>query len=172
MPKQYEKKRWAAVIMGICLLCLSGCGLPDLFSDPETQETEFIFQAFAESSTDVDAEDTTEGTIFVYIVGEVLHPGVYEILQHDRLEAVVNAAGGFTEDAEPASVNLARTVTDGEQIVVLSRAAYAAAGAAIGSNGDASSGLVNINTANEKELATLPGIGTTRAQAIIAHRNK
>ena len=172
MPKQYEKKRWAAVILGICLLCLSGCGLPDLFSDPETQETEFIFQAFAESSTDVDAEDTTEGTIFVYIVGEVLHPGVYEILQHDRLEAVVNAAGGFTEDAEPASVNLARTVTDGEQIVVLSRAAYAAAGAAIGSNGDASSGLVNINTANEKELATLPGIGTTRAQAIIAHRNK
>ena len=171
MPKQYEMKRWVAAFWGLCLLCLSGCELPDLFSDPETQETEFVYQALDSTATEENAE-STEGTIFVYIVGEVRNPGVYELKRQERLEVAVLAAGGFTEEAEPASVNLARTVADGEQIVVLSREAYATAGAAIGSNGGSSPGLVNINTASEMELTTLPGIGTTRAQAIIAHRNK
>lgn len=171
MPKQYEMKRWVAAFWGLCLLCLSGCELPNLFSDPETQETEFVYQALDSTATEENAE-STEGTIFVYIVGEVRNPGVYELKRQERLEAAILAAGGFTEEAEPASVNLARTVADGEQIVVLSREAYATAGAAIGSNGGSSPGLVNINTASEQELTTLPGIGTTRAQAIIAHRNK
>ena len=63
-------------------------------------------------------------------------------------------------------------MTDGEQIVVLSRAAYASLPVGIGTSGSSGSGLVNINTAGMTELTGLPGIGQTRAQAIIDHRNK
>lgn len=171
MPKQL-RYRWAAALLGLCLLCLSGCDFPDLFSDPEPEETDFVYQASGETTPPAETELTTEGTIFVYVVGEVLHPGVYELKRQDRLEAAIRAAGGFTDEAEPASVNLARSVTDGEQVVVLSREAFAAAGMSFGPDGEAVPGLVNINTADQNELTTLPGIGQTRAQAIIAHRNK
>ncbi len=172
MPKLYARNRWAAAFMGLCLLCLSGCDLPDLFSDPETKDADFVFRASGETAPPVETELTTEGTIFVYVVGEVMHPGVYELTRQDRLEAAIRAAGGFTDEAEPASVNLARSVNDGEQVVVLSRDAFATAGVSFGLNTEAAPGMVNINTADQNELATLPGIGQTRAQAIIAHRNK
>lgn len=169
MPKQHSKRRYMAALIWLSLSFLPGCELPDLFSDPVTTGAEdFMLEAMTETEPQ-EMPSTTERTIFVYVVGEVVNPGVYELGSMDRLEAAIRAAGGFTEAAEPASVNLARTMTDGEQVEVLSREAYAA-GVVIHSQ--TGSGLVNINTAGVKELTELPGIGETRAQAIIDHRNK
>ena len=170
MPRKHELKRWLAAFMGLCLLCLDGCDLPNLFSDPETSDTGFVYEASAVQSVPEETEAETPDTIFVYVVGEVVRPGVYELRRQDRLEAAIEAAGGFTDDAEPASVNLARTVVDGEQVEVLSREAFSEYGTARSLQGG--TGLVNINTADEKELTTLPGIGQARAQAIIDHRHK
>ncbi|MBR5348441.1 MAG: ComEA family DNA-binding protein [Lachnospiraceae bacterium] len=170
MPKQHKKRRFISGVFWLSLLFLPGCDLPDLFSDSVTSSAEdFVLEALTESGSLVDMPSETEGTIFVYVVGEVLHPGVYELKSGERLDAAIRAAGGFTEAAEPASVNLARPVTDGEQVEVLSREAYVARGVIYSQTG---SGLVNINTADVRELMTLPGIGETRAQAIIDHRNK
>jgi competence protein ComEA len=74
-------------------------------------------------------EATPPASAFVHIVGAVVHPGVYEVTADARLGDVVTLAGGFTGNAAQASVNLARLVTDGEQVLVLTTDEVAAAAA-------------------------------------------
>lgn len=107
------------------------------------------------------------GEVCVYVCGAVENPGVYYLLEGSRVDDAIKAAGGFTTDADSESLNLALSVKDGEQIAVktVSEAASEAA-----SKAEASDGLININTASEAELTTLPGIGSTRAAAIISYR--
>ncbi|MEY4380429.1 MAG: hypothetical protein RLZZ378_832, partial [Actinomycetota bacterium] len=73
----------------------------------------------------------TQTTLYVDIVGGVLRPGVYPVDPGTRLFEVVSAAGGFTKNADQKSVNLARLVTDGEQIIVLTGSGAEAAKAQI-----------------------------------------
>ena len=96
-------------------------------------------------------------------------PGVVEIAEGSRAEEALRLAGGMTQEADPFYVNLAETVTDGQKLYFptteeaerLETAAKAA-----------EEGLVNINTASEEELCTLPGIGASRAADIVRYREK
>ncbi len=123
----------------------------------------------------------------VHVVGEVANPGLYEVDAGSRVQAAIDAAGGFTSDANQGSVNLAREIVDGEQIVVASKSAGAAGAAGAGSVGSsraagssasaagsssASGGLVNINNADIAGLSSLSGIGEATAKKIIADREK
>ncbi len=120
----------------------------------------------------------------VHVVGEVANPGLYEVDAGSRVQAAIDAAGGFTNDANQGSVNLAREIVDGEQIVVASKSASASGVAGVGSAGTASSGastadssgtsggLVNINIADIAGLSSLSGIGEATAKKIIADREK
>mgnify|MGYP006195838397 CR=1 FL=1 len=65
--------------------------------------------------------DQLEMEIFAHVVGEVVSPGIYSLDYGARVVELVLAAGGFTEDAEQSSVNLARTLEDGEQVIVLAK---------------------------------------------------
>lgn len=56
--------------------------------------------------------------LFVHVLGQVAHPGLYELRAGDRVVDAIAAAGGFTDDADPAGVNLARPLSDGEQLFV------------------------------------------------------
>jgi competence protein ComEA len=89
---------------------------------------------------------------------------MYQLPIGARLVDAVFAAGGLTEEADNASVNLARELTDGEQIIVFS---ISQEGEAAGST---ASGLVSLNRAGDKELEELPGIGLALAGRIIAWR--
>jgi competence protein ComEA len=104
------------------------------------------------------------GSVFVHIVGAVAHPGLYELRDGDRVVDVVAAAGGLTSTADEAQLNLARRVSDGEQIIVPEIGATPAAAA--GTVG----GKVNINTADSTTLETLPRVGPAMAERIIAWR--
>ncbi|HET9476625.1 MAG TPA: ComEA family DNA-binding protein [Dehalococcoidia bacterium] len=103
------------------------------------------------------------GEIRVYVVGAVRNPGVYTVREEDRWIDAIEAAGGFSPDANQLAVNLARRVRDEDQITVPILGAGAVAGFSQGP-------LVNINTASDSELMDLPGIGEERAGRIVQSR--
>ena len=103
-------------------------------------------------------------TIFVHVVGEVANPGIYSVDAGGRVFDAIFAAGGFTELADQASVNLAREVSDGEQVLILTTGQAVAAGSA------KSSQLVSLNRASQAELEQLPGVGPTLAGRMLDWR--
>jgi competence protein ComEA len=115
-------------------------------------------------SADETLNEVSQQFLYVHVVGEVQSPGMYQLPIGARLVDAVFAAGGLTEEADNASVNLARELTDGEQIIVFS---ISQEGEAAGST---ASGLVSLNRAGNKELEELPGIGPALAGRIIAWR--
>jgi competence protein ComEA len=104
--------------------------------------------------------------IYVHILGQVNRPGLYALHDGDRAVDVVAAAGGLTPSADPAALNLARFLSDGEQIIV------PAVGESVpASSGTTAGGKVNINTADEPTLETLPRVGPAMAERILAWRS-
>lgn len=106
--------------------------------------------------------------IYVHILGQVNAPGLYALHDGDRAVDVVAAAGGLTPSADPAALNLARFLSDGEQIIVPAVGESIPASGVAG--GGASGGKVNINTADEPTLETLPRVGPAMAARILAWR--
>jgi competence protein ComEA len=125
---------------------------------PEVPTGEFAI------SEDTSAGEVIEQFLFVHIVGEVKVPGMYQLPLGARLVDAVFAAGGLTNDADNSSVNLARELFDGEQVIVFKVGEQ-------GSEGTGSAGgLISINRAGDKQLEELPGIGPALAGRIIAWR--
>lgn len=111
----------------------------------------------------------TETPVYVYVCGAVNSPGVVALEPGSRVEDALEAAGGFADAADRSCVNLAARVTDGEQIYFPTEEE---ALAPEGQRRTADTGLVNINTADAAQLCTLPGIGASRAEDIIAYREE
>ena len=109
--------------------------------------------------------------LYVHIAGAVRAPGLYRLAAGDRVADAVARAGGFTDDAERAGVNLARPVADGEQIVVPVAGATPDDGAGTGA-ATAAGGLIDLNTATREQLDTLPRVGPAIADRIIAWRKE
>lgn len=102
------------------------------------------------------------GAIQVHVVGEVSSPGLYELNLGARVEDAISLAGGFTEVAVEHSVNLARILSDGEQLVVLGEQDL--------EGSDSAGGLISINRASIDQLDKLPGVGPALAERILELR--
>jgi competence protein ComEA len=109
--------------------------------------------------------------IIVDVAGWVRRPGVYEFASGDRVIDAVNRAGGARKGADLTSLNLAAPLADGTQIVVPKPGAAVPAGGGT-TDGGSSTALLNINSAGETELETLPGVGPVTAAAIIDYRTQ
>jgi competence protein ComEA len=135
----------------------------------------------------------TSAPIQVYVTGAVKRPGVYSVPVGSRVGDVLQKAGGALEDADLTRINLAALLGDGQQVFVpmLVQESQAQAGGTNsyaersqtlpGLPGESAADqgvqtqaglapLMNINTASQAELESLPGIGTKKAEAIIAYR--
>ncbi len=109
--------------------------------------------------------------IRVYVSGAVRQPDVYELPRGSIIKDAIAAAGGITSEADLDCINLAQEVQDQQQVHVPRRgeAGPPAPGASSGA-GNTRTGSININTATATELETLPRIGPTMAQRIVAYR--
>ena len=105
--------------------------------------------------------------ILVHVCGAVKEPGVVRLPEDSRAADALAAAGGFREDAAQDAVNLAARLTDGEKLYFPT---VEEAAQPVPEN--ASTGLVNINTADKEALCTLPGIGEAKAEDILHYREE
>lgn len=121
-------------------------------------------------SDDSIESDQNAPDVFVHIIGAVNNPGLYQLHDGDRAVDAVAAAGGLAADADQAQLNLARFISDGEQIVVprVGEAPPVSPGGAAGAVGQA--GTVNINSADASALEELPGVGPALAVRIVEWR--
>lgn len=182
--KLLENKTLAAVL-GIILVMIIGFfawlnatkTTADAQNDLPALSTTFSTSSSASDlKTERSSSQTETQKVFVDIKGAVKNEGVYELSSGSRVTDVVKLAGGFTEDADKKSVNLAEKVTD-EAVIYVARVGENVAPATANSqvNGSAqqeeSSDKINLNTATLAELQTISGIGAKRAQDIIDYRD-
>ena len=130
---------------------------------------------------DMPADGASGTAIFVHLLGAVERPGLYQLREGDRAIDAVAAAGGFTPTADQSQLNLARPLSDGEQIYVPAvgeappPGAGDVGGSALGGGSGVGAGTpggrVNLNTADLAALDTLPGVGPATAKAIIDWRD-
>lgn len=146
---------------------------------PVLTETRQEAPESADSVSDQRAE--TKGRIIVDVGGAVKEPQVVELEEDSRVGDAISAAGGLKDNADPAGINQAAFLTDGEKVYIpvkgetaplisgiaeqqgLSAGSAAVAGAA--------SSKVNLNTATSEELQTLNGVGPATAEKILDYRN-
>jgi competence protein ComEA len=136
------------------------------------------------------------GRVVVHVLGAVRRSGVVELPASSRVGDALERAGGATDDADLDRLNLARVLTDGERLYVprvgqqevpealgpmadgAAAGPTAGAGAGAGSGGGSAgtggeeSAVVDLNTADQTALETLPGIGPGLAGRIIAWRDE
>ncbi|MGT2754325.1 helix-hairpin-helix domain-containing protein [Streptococcus ovis] len=179
MVKEYK---WlvAGISAGILMV-----GLFFIFHQPSQADTSALIETprseVATSSTpqvpsQSDTTASASSVILVDVKGAVVKEGIYELPAEARVNDVIQAAGGFTEQADKKSVNLAQKLTDeavvyvarqGEEISVVSPPKTAAEETGVANKPD----KVHLNSATVSELTTIPGIGEKRANDIISYRD-
>ncbi|HEY4844808.1 MAG TPA: ComEA family DNA-binding protein [Candidatus Dormibacteraeota bacterium] len=108
-----------------------------------------------------EADAAQERTVIIYISGAVRNPGLYTVLATLRVSDAIVAAGGLTQDADPACMpNLAAHVKDAKQITV----------PLLGHCSKSKKPKLDINSATRDQLLSLPGMDAQLADAIITYR--
>jgi competence protein ComEA len=156
-------KKW--MVFTTCIFLFAGC-------NPKSAGV-VIQQADEKNTTEKQQHiRETEGnntSIGVYVCGQVKNPGVYELEPGARIADAIDYAGGVTKKASLENVNLAAYVEDGEKIKIPSRAEEKKQAEQAAASGQSQ---LNINLASASDFMTLPGIGESRANDIVAYRQE
>lgn len=134
--------------------------------DSLAEQTEELEISIHPEPTKMDKSD-----IYVYVCGAVVNPGVYQAKEDARVYQLIQMAGGILPEGAGEYVNQAATVIDGEQLYVPFQSEVEM-GVMDSEGKESGENSVNINTAGAEELMTLPGIGESKAQAIIQYREE
>lgn len=156
-----DRKRlvtWAAAVGCLLLVCLTVA---------RARQPEPVIAAPATSSPE--ARATTAGdNLFVHVAGAVSKPGLYRFPDGTRVADAIEAAGGPLRRADLDAINLADLLTDGLKIDVPVRGDEMA----VAPVASATPAVVDLNTADQAALETIPGVGPVTATAILQHRTE
>ena len=148
-------------------------------SAPEPAEETAAGKAEQESPEQISQTEYPAAEIYVDVCGAVRSPGVYVLPEGSRIFSAIEAAGGFLETAAPEAVNQAGILMDAQQIYIPTKDEAAGDLPVVLSDGpDTESasgpddGKIDLNTADLDQLCSLPGIGESKAEAILAYREQ
>lgn len=161
-------------ILGVAIILLAYFGIGGYIKEKQKQSiAALVSSENLQNMESPDPESIVEepSLIMVHISGQVYYPGIYELVNGDRVIDIVERAGGLTKSADLDRINLAKKLKDEEKVFIPE------IGKEIPSNLDigvefSTSDLININTCSKKDLETLPGIGEVIAGRIIEYREK
>lgn len=124
------------------------------------------------NNKDEKVENRHDEKIFVDVKGAVKHPGVFETTKDKRVKDLIEEAGGLLDDADTSTLNLSQKVKDQMVIYILKHGEKPKQMTENAITSSSSGEIININTANKEQLMKISGVGKTKAEAIIAHREK
>ena len=173
------------IIIAVIIFIVLNIGKVTEFNKGEKENTT-INASIEESKNDIEEKENKEnkeetkemGTgIFVHIDGWIQNPGVYEIKENDRVNTIIEKAGGLKEGASIKSINLAARLSDGDKIYIPNREeekqieTTEVKGNNIGTVKITKNSKININKASISELKQITGIGESTANKIIDYRD-
>lgn len=171
----FNNKRF--VLYLICIFAIAAISLY-FFLNP-SDDFEVDTNSFIAEITTSQEETVKEITIAVHVTGEVISPGLISLPASSRIADAINASGGPTSLADLNKVNLAYELQDGQKIYIpsvydedVSNTITTSAGNNVLENETTSNAKININSATQSELESLPGVGKSTASKILDHRNK
>lgn len=142
------------------------------------QADELALDLVIENSTEGELDDEIESQVIVDIKGEVNKPGVYVLTTGDRIQRVIELAGGFSNDADEQQINLAQKVYD-EMVIYVPEIGEIEGPLQLvqqptvnSTETNSTNDLIHVNSATEDELTRLQGIGPSKAHAILAYRDE
>lgn len=170
-----SKKQKVIVVVLIIFMCL----IIGYYFINKTQKNDYSELETIAEEKEQEEEIIDEDKIVVHITGEVENEGIIELEKGARISDAIEKAGGTTEEANIADVNLAYNLKDGQKIKIPNineedeQIIKEEAGEDIIIEGDnKKEEKININTANQTELETLSGIGPSTALKIINYKKE
>jgi len=164
----------AALAVGVAVVFFAGSPPSEAIVTPAfTPSTGAVTAGTAaEASASPASTATSAAVLVVHVAGLVARPGVYEVPAGSRVVDAIEAAGGAMEGADLSQLNLARLLTDGEQVAVGVPPAPDQLGQGTVPGSAAPAAPLDLNQATESELDTLPGVGPVLAARIVIWRQE
>lgn len=168
---EFFTKKEQIAILSVVVLILGIIGSKVLLEEKEPETSDIgIVQDKSILEVSDQEEELKPTLIMVHVSGQVYHPGIYELIEGDRVVDVVDLAGGLTKQADLDRINLAKKLNDEDKIYIPSTDEILTVEADI-IQSSSGAGLLNINTCSTKELESLPGIGEVIANRVVEYRN-
>lgn len=173
------KQHWLTIALGFLGLIFFGYGMISLFFASRSTSQDILFEAKDSDSGNISTSPKEENlavNLTVDIEGSVVKPGVYRLPLDSRIQDALVAAGGLSASADrdfiAKTINLATKLSDGAKIYIPKTGESSNSTAIMGTTGIVGSAVnqININSASEQELDSLPGIGPATSQKIISGR--
>lgn len=173
--KELAKQNLIILALGLVGLTLFAYGLISLFLASKATPQDIVFES--NSAKQNKNDDVKANSLTVDVEGAVVKPGVYNLPQGSRIQDALVASGGLSASADrdfiAKTINLATKLSDGAKIYIPKIGEDVKITDSIGitsATGSIANSQININTANEQVLDSLPGIGSVTAQKIIGAR--
>lgn len=169
MKKNYKTIGIITLLIGVALFILYSYFFKNGEKELKKNETESIF---IEDKVETIQKENTEKQIVVEIKGEINKPDVYRVKEDSIVDDLIKIAGGIKEGADVSKINRAEKLKNHQCIIIPNQNELKSMEISSPNKDISRPDLIDINSAGEKELDALPGIGLSKAKEIISYREE